>query len=121
MNVVARAVTLVEVLVAAQMQQIELIDQAIPLEHVHCAIHGDAVDARVDLLGAFQDVAHVEMCLGIIHHFNQNPTLAREANTVFFQGFLDPSRGRMGVNPLAGGYSMFAGGHSRDSLPSSSP
>jgi hypothetical protein len=27
----------------------------------------------------------------------------------------------MGVNPLAGGYSMFAGGHSRDSLPSSSP
>ena len=44
MNMVARAMAFVKMAVAAKVQQVELVDQALALEHVECAIDGDARD-----------------------------------------------------------------------------
>ena len=43
MNVVARAVAFVEVLVAAQVEQVELVDQAVAFQQVDGAVDRDAM------------------------------------------------------------------------------
>ena len=80
MDVIARAVAFVEVLVAAQVEQVELVDQAVALEHVQGAVDGDAMDARVEFLRAIQDGAGIEVALGIVHDLEQDFSLARQAH-----------------------------------------
>ncbi len=66
---VAQAVALVIMAMAVDMQQVELIEQAVAFEHFERAIDGDAVDTRIDFLGAFEDGIGGEMLLGLIHDF----------------------------------------------------
>jgi len=81
MDVIAGSVAFVVVLVAVNVEQVELVDQAVFFEHVERAVDGDLVDARVDLLGAIEQRAGVEVALGLVHHLNQDAALAREANS----------------------------------------
>jgi hypothetical protein len=75
-------------LVAAKVQQVELVDQTVALEEVKGAVDGNAMDARVQLLGAFEDGSGVQMAFGLVHHFNEDFALAREANAALGQGGL---------------------------------
>ena len=68
MNVIARAMAFVIVLVAVDVQQIELVNQAVTLEHVQRAVNRNAMDTRIDALGALEDGAGVQMLFGVIHH-----------------------------------------------------
>jgi hypothetical protein len=60
-DVVARPMTLVEMAIAAQMKQIQFVDQAMAFQQVDCAIHSDARDVGIDLTG-------IEMPARSLHH-----------------------------------------------------
>ena len=111
MDVIAGAVAFVEMLVAAQVEQVELVDQAVALEQIEGAVDGDAMDAGIELLGAIENGAGVEMALGVVHHFEQNFSLARQAHAALCEGRLQAAGALMGVDSLAGGDSMCGGGH----------
>ena len=111
MDVIARAVAFVEVLVAAQVEQVELVDQAVALEQVEGAVDGHAVDARIEFLRAIENGAGVEVALGVVHDFEQDFSLARQAHAALFEGLLQAAGALVGVDALAGGDSMCGGGH----------
>ena len=111
MDVIAGAVAFVEVLVAAQVEEVELVDQSVALEHVKGTVDGDAMDARVEFLRAIQDGAGIEVALGIVHDLEQDFSLAREAHSALGEGFLQAAGALVGVDSLAGGNSMYCGGH----------
>ncbi len=69
-NVVARAVAFVEVLVAAQVKQVQFIDQTAALEQIHRAIYRYAMHTRIDFLSAFEDGSYVEVGFGVVHHLD---------------------------------------------------
>ena len=75
MDVIARAVALVEMAVAAEMQEIELVDQAVALQEVESAIDSDAGYARVEFLGALEDFVGVEVAAGGVHNLEQDAAL----------------------------------------------
>src|SRR5437899_11520815 len=62
-DVVAGSVAFVVVLVAADVQQVHLVDRAVPLEKFKCAIHSDAVPARVNLLHRGEDETRLDVAL----------------------------------------------------------
>lgn len=80
MDVVARAVAFVEVPVAAEVKQIEFVDQAVALQKVDRAIDGNARDFRVDFLRAVENFTRVQMSPRRFHHLQQHAALARQAN-----------------------------------------
>ena len=49
---------------ALQMHEIELVDKALPFEKIQGAIDGDAIDLRIEFLGAAQYSGGVEVLLG---------------------------------------------------------
>ena len=51
MNVIAQAVAFVIVLIAADVEQVKLVNQSDTLEHIERAIDGDAVDVRDQFSG----------------------------------------------------------------------
>jgi hypothetical protein len=110
-DVVARTVAFIKMLVAAQVQKIEFVDQAVALQQVERAINGDAMNARIDFHGAVEDRAGVEVALGAVHDLENNSALAREADAAFGEGFLKAAGTRVGVDAFAGGDSMCGGGH----------
>jgi len=73
---VARAVAFIEVAIAAEVQEVELVDQAMALEEIESAIDGYTGDARVEFLGALEDFVGVEMAAGRVHYLEQDATLA---------------------------------------------
>lgn len=79
-DVVLRGVAFVEVTVASKMEQVELIDQSVPLEQVDRTVDGNARDIRIDFLRTFQDFVRIQMPAGRLDHLQQDATLAREAN-----------------------------------------
>src|SRR5262249_31633468 len=81
----ARAMTFVVVLVPADVQQVELVNQTMALQQVERAIDRDAVHPRIHPPRASQDGAGVEMSLGTIHHFEQHAPLARQAHAALFE------------------------------------
>jgi hypothetical protein len=109
--VIARAMAFVEVLVAAQVQEVELVDQAVAFEQVERAVDGHAMDARVQLLGAIENRSGVEVALGVVHDFEKNFSLARQAHASLGERLLQAARAIVGVNSLAGRDSMCGGGH----------
>ena len=111
MDVVAGAVAFVEVLIAAQVEQVELVDQAVALEHVERAVDGHAVHARVQLLRAVEDGTGVEMTLGVVHDLEQDFSLPSEAHAPLGEGFLQAAGALVGVDSFAGRDSMCGGGH----------
>jgi hypothetical protein len=110
-DMVARAVALIEVLAAAQMKQVELVDQAVAFQQIEGAVDGDSVDARVEFLRSIEDGARVEMALGVVHDLENHFPLARQAHASLGEGFLQAARTVVGVNAFAGGNPMCCGGH----------
>ena len=101
-DVVARAVAFVIVAVAAKMEEVELVDEALFFEEVDGAVNGDEMNAGIDFLGALEDLVDIEMLLGGVHHFENDAALASQANFAFTNGLLKLSGGLGGVEALAG-------------------
>jgi len=76
-NVVARTVGFVVMLIAPEVQEIEFVDQAMALQEIEGAIDGDAMDVRIDALGALEDFVGGEVALGAVHHLEKDAALAR--------------------------------------------
>jgi len=111
-DVIAGTVTFVEMLVPAEVQEIEFVDEAVALEQVESAINRDTMYAGIDFLGAFEDGAGVEVAFGVVHYFEQNFSLARQAYAALFQGGLKAAGALVRVDAFAGGDSMCGcGGH----------
>ena len=53
----------------------------------------------------------VEMALGVVHHLEQNFSLARQAHAALGEGLLQTAGAVMGVDTFACGDSMCCGGH----------
>ena len=111
MDVVARAMALVEVLIPSQMQQVQLIDQAVALQQVDGAVDRDAVHVGIDLLRAVENRAGVEMALGVVHHLKDYFSLARQTRAALGKRFLEAARALVCVDAFAGGNSMGGCGH----------
>ena len=77
---VARAVAFVEMPVAAKMQQVQLVNQAVALQQIQRAIDGDAGNARIELLSALQYFVGIEVAAGRVHDLQQDATLPCEAD-----------------------------------------
>jgi hypothetical protein len=101
-DVVARAVGFVIMLIAAEMQEIEFVDQAMALQEIERAIDRDAMDAGIDALGALEDFIGCEVALGAIHHLEEDAALAREAHAFFYQRFFEAAGARINVNAFSG-------------------
>jgi hypothetical protein len=110
-DVIARTVAFVKMLVAAQMQEIEFIDQAVALQEIERAVNCHAMDARVDFDGAIEDGSGVEMALGAIHYLENNFALAGEADAALGKRFLQAAGTSVSVDAFAGGDAMCSGGH----------
>ena len=110
-DVVARAVAFVVMAVAAQVQQVEFVDQTLALQQIERAIDGDARDGWIDFLRAFQNFGGVEVAAGSFHHLQQDAALFGQANAAGAECLLQVARGFV-VDAFAGGYAMFGcGGH----------
>jgi hypothetical protein len=75
-DVVAGAVGLVVVAIAAEMEQVQFIDESLLLEEVNGSVDGDEVDVRTDFLCAIEDLIDVEMLLSVVHNLEDYPALA---------------------------------------------
>jgi hypothetical protein len=109
-DVVAWAVGFVIVAVAAQVEEIELVDKAFFFEEVDGAVDGDEMNGGVHFLGAFENLVDVEVLLGVVHDFEDDATLASEANSLFAEGFLQVAGGIGGVDAFARRDPMCGGG-----------
>lgn len=97
MDVVARAMAFVIVLIAANVEQVKLVNQTELLEHIQRAINGDAMNVRIDFLRALKDRSSIQMLLGVIHHFEEHAALASDANTALGERGLQAAGPGMGV------------------------
>ena len=107
-NVVAQAVAFVIVLVAANVEKVKLVDEAVALEHIERAIDGDAMDVRIDFLGAFENGSGVEVLVGVVHDLNENAALSSEANFLGRESGLQAAGTLMSVDPFATGNALSA-------------
>lgn len=105
-DVVARAVGFVIVAMAAKMEQVEFVNQALALEQIERAIDGDAGDSRVHFPGAREDFRGVEMARGGVHHLQDDAALARQANAALREFALEVARRGFDVDAFAGGDAM---------------
>jgi len=94
---VAGAVGFVVVTIAAEMEEIEFVDQALALEKIDGAVNGDKVNGGIDFLGAFKDLIDVEVLFGVVHDAENDAALAGEPDSLFAQSFLEMARGFGGV------------------------
>ncbi len=104
-DVVARAVALVEVTVAAEVEKVELVDEAVALEEIESAIDGDAGYAWIELLGALQDFVGIEVAAGCVHYLQEDAALASEANAAGAE-FAFEMAGEFVIDSFAGGDAM---------------
>lgn len=74
-DVVAGPVGFVVVAVAAEVEKIELVDEAFFFEEVDGAVDGDEVDGGVHFLGTFEDLVNVEVLFGVVHDFENDAAL----------------------------------------------
>ena len=102
-DVVARPVAFVVVPVAVDVQQIELVEQAVALEHFERAVDGDAMNARIDFLRALENGIGGQVLLGLVHDFEQHAPLARQPHAAPLERRAQPARLGVRVQPLAGG------------------
>lgn len=80
MDMIARAVAFVIMAMAAKVQKIELVDEAVIFQQVHRAIDRYARDIRVNFLSAFEDFLGVHMARRAFEHFDKHHALPRETN-----------------------------------------
>ena len=114
MDVVAGAVRFVVVAVAAEVEEVELVDEAFFFEEVYGAVDGDKVDFGIDFLGAREDLVDVEMLLGGIHDLENDAALAGEAEAALAEGVLEMAGGGGSVDAFSAGDAMrWSCGHGR--------
>jgi hypothetical protein len=114
MNVVARAMGFVIVTVAAEVQEVEFVDETFFFEEVDGAIDGDEVDFGIDLLGAIEDLIDIEVLLGRVHDLENHAALAGETNAALAKRLLKMARGGGSIDAFASRDAMGrSGGHSR--------
>jgi len=89
--------------VATEVEEVELVNEAFFFEEVDGAVDGDEVDARIDFLGAREDLVHVEMLLGIVHDLEEDAALAGQADTALTERLLEVAGGLGGVETLTAG------------------
>lgn len=82
-DVVARAVAFVIVSMAAKMEKVQFVDEAVIFEQVHGAIDRDARDIGIDFLRAFENFFGVHVAWCAFEHFDEDHALPREANAAF--------------------------------------
>lgn len=102
-DMVAGAVAFVIVAVAAEMEQVEFVDQTVALEEIDGAVNGDAMDAGIDFVSAFEDFIGIEMALGGIHDLDDDAALAGETHAALFKFGFEPSDVLIRVDALAAG------------------
>jgi hypothetical protein len=100
-DVVSGAVGFVVVAVAAEVQKVELVDEALTFEQVYRAVDGDQVDFGIDSLGALEDLIDVEMLLGGVHDLKDNAALTGEADLALAESVLEVPGGFGGVDAFA--------------------
>jgi hypothetical protein len=101
-DVVAWAMAFVEVAVAAKVKKIELVDEAVSLEEIECAIDGDARDFGIDFLCAVEDFAGVEVATSGFHYLEKDAPLAGDANAARTEFALQTAGCFMDVDAFAG-------------------
>src|SRR5258708_18812757 len=100
--------------VAAQMQQIQLVDQPLFFQQFDGAVHRNQVNARVNLLRAGKNLVHVKMLFSAIHHLHDHSPLAGQTNAPLAKRFGQVAGGFRTIDALAGGCAMrWRGGHER--------
>ncbi len=77
---IARAVAFVIVAMAAKVQKIEFVNQAMAFEQIHRAINRDARDIGIDFLRALEDFFGVHVARRAFEHFDEHHALASEAD-----------------------------------------
>jgi hypothetical protein len=102
MNVVARAVGFVVMAIAAKVQQVKFINETMFFQKINRAVHGDQVDVFVQFLSAFEDLIDVEMLFGVVHHLENYAALARQANSLLTESFLEMTGGLDSIEAFAG-------------------
>jgi hypothetical protein len=80
MDVIPWPVRFVVVPVAAQMQQIQFVNQTLLFKKINRAVNGNEVYASIDFLCPREDLIHVQMLFGIIHHLQDNAALTGHAD-----------------------------------------
>src|ERR1700730_16544522 len=98
MDMVARAMALIEVAVAAKMKQIELVNQAVSFQQVNGAVHGHTCDIRIYLLSAIEYFASIQMPLRFFHHLQEHAALARQTDSARGQFALKMPRRLMNID-----------------------
>ena len=71
---------LIEVLLAIQMHQVQLVDQAQFLQELQRAIDGGAIDAFIAPSGKLQKARGIQMTVGFLDGFDQDLPLAGDSN-----------------------------------------
>jgi len=107
-NVIAQTVAFVIVLIAANVEKVELVNEADALEHIECAVNGDAVNAGIDFLRAIEDCSGIQMLVGAIHYLHENTTLASETDFLGSERGLQAAGTFVSVDTLATGDALSA-------------
>jgi hypothetical protein len=75
---VAWPVAFVEMTVAAKVEQVELVDQAVAFQQIDRAVDRDARDVGIDFLRALENFSSVEMAARRLHHLEKHAALPRQ-------------------------------------------
>jgi len=114
-DMVAGAVCFVIVAVAAEVQEIEFVDEALALEEIDGAVDGDQMNVGIDFLGAVENLVDVKMLLGRIHDLKDDAALASQTDATVAKRVLEMTLGGGGVDAFAGGNAMCRSGRHRAS------
>src|SRR5215813_7525804 len=106
MNVIPRAVRFIVVPVAAQMQEIQFVNQTLFLEKFDGSVDGYQVHAGINALRPLENLINVEMLLRIVHHLENHAALAREPDTPGSKHLGQTSSSFGSIDPLAGRSAM---------------
>ncbi len=107
MDMIARAVAFIKMAVAAQMEQIKLVNQTVAFEEVNGAIDSDASDSRMHPPRPAQQAASIQMAPRGFHHLQQHPALVGQANSPRSQLLLQASAAALDINALTCRDAMF--------------
>ena len=102
-DVIARPMSFVVVPVATEMQQVQFVDETLLLEQINRAVDGNQVNARVNFLRPLENLIDVQMLLRIVHHLQNDATLAGHADATGGHSLLNLAGCLGGIEALAGG------------------
>ena len=96
------------VLITANVEEIKLVNQTVTLEHVQRAINSDAMDVRINFLGAIENCSGVQMLVSIVHDLDENTALASESDFLSRERGLQTAGTLVSVDPFAAGDALSA-------------